>query len=278
MWNCRVQSVRNGSGLWCYAASPLEVEVQLPIRTLQVVWRVTAVRCIAADCGRFEDSSVPEIPDNGDVAATSTANRGEYVRRGQRLEYFTIAYNSLEGAASIIAGLLAGSVSLVGFGLDSIIEVASGAALLWRLHYDMDSSRREQVERTALRAVGACFIARALYILYESISTLIRRVPPERSIAGIVIASASLIVMPLLARAKRRVAHQIGSGAMHTDSKQADFCAYLSGILLGGLLLNAFLGWWWMDPIAGLVMVPVIAREGVDGLRAKACCGCCAHD
>jgi divalent metal cation (Fe/Co/Zn/Cd) transporter len=219
-----------------------------------------------------------EISDNGGVAATSTVNREQYVRRGQRLEYFTIAYNSLEGAASIVAGVLAGSVSLVGFGLDSMIEVASGAALLWRLHYDMDTSRREQVERTALRTIGACFIALALYILYESSSTLIRQVPPERSIAGIVIASASVIVMPLLARAKRRAARQIGSGAMHADSKQADFCAYLCGILLGGLLLNVFLGWWWMDPIAGLVMVPIIAKEGVGGLRAKACCGCCAHN
>lgn len=159
-----------------------------------------------------------------------------------------------------------------------MIEVASGAALLWRLHYDMDSSRREQVERTALRTVGACFIALALYIVYESGSTLIRHVPPERSIPGIVIASASVIVMPLLARAKRRVSRQIGSGAMHADSKQADFCAYLSGILLGGLLLNAFLGWWWMDPVAGLVMVPIIAKEGVAGLRAKVCSGCCAHN
>ena len=217
-------------------------------------------------------------PDNRDVTATSTANRGQYVRRGRRLEYFTIAYNSLEGAASIIAGLLAGSVSLVGFGLDSMIEVASGAALLWRLHHDMDTSRREQAERTALRAVGACFIALALYIVYESSSTLIRHVPPERSIAGIVIASASVIVMPLLARAKRRVGRQIGSGAMHADSKQADFCAYLCGILLGGLLLNAFLGWWWMDPVAGLVMVPIIAKEGIAGLRAKACCDDCRID
>ena len=189
-----------------------------------------------------------EISHNRDVAATSAANRGEHVRRGQRLEYFTVAYNSLEGAASMVAGVLAGSVSLVGFGLDSLIEVASGAALLWRLHYDLDTSRREQVERTAFRTVRACFIALALYILYESSSTLIRHVPPERSIAGIVIASISVIVMPLLARAKRRVARQIGSGAMHADSKQADFCTYLSAILLGGLLLNAFFGWWWMDP------------------------------
>jgi divalent metal cation (Fe/Co/Zn/Cd) transporter len=209
------------------------------------------------------------------VRATGTANREVYVRRGERLEYFTIGYNTLEGVTSIVAGLIARSVSLVGFGLDSIIEVTSGAALLWRLHHDLDLSRREQVERTALRTVGACFIALALYILYESGSMLIRHVPPKRSIFGIVIAAISVIVMPLLARAKRRVARQIGSGAMHADSKQADFCSYLSATLLGGLLLNAMLGWWWMDPAAGLVMVPIIGKEGIDGLRAETCCDRC---
>ena len=209
------------------------------------------------------------------MEAAITANRQEYVSHGQRLEYFTIGYNSLEGVTSIVAGLLAGSVSLIGFGLDSLIEVTSGAVLLWRLRHDLDVSRREQAERTALRTVGACFIALALYVLYESSSMLIRHVPPGRSIAGIAIASISLIVMPLLARAKRRVASQIGSGAMHADSKQADFCTYLSGILLGGLLLNALFGWWWMDPAAGLVMVPIIGKEGMDGLRAEACCDRC---
>ena len=209
------------------------------------------------------------------MRATGTANRDVYVRRGQRLEYFTIGYNTLEGVTSIVAGLIARSVSLVGFGLDSLIEVTSGAALLWRLHHDLDLSRREQVERAALRTVGACFIALALYILYESGSMLIRHVPPKRSIFGIVIAAISVIVMPLLARAKRRVARQIGSGAMHADSKQADFCSYLSATLLGGLLLNAMLGWWWMDPAAGLVMVPIIGKEGIDGLRAETCCDRC---
>ena len=209
------------------------------------------------------------------MRATGTANREVYVRRGERLEYFTIGYNTLEGVTSIVAGLIARSVSLVGFGLDSIIEVTSGAALLWRLHHDLDLSRREQVERAALRTVGACFIALALYILYESGSMLIRHVPPKRSIFGIVIAAISVIVMPLLARAKRRVARQIGSGAMHADSKQADFCSYLSATLLGGLLLNAMLGWWWMDPAAGLVMVPIIGKEGIDGLRAETCCDRC---
>lgn len=209
------------------------------------------------------------------MRATGTANREVYVRRGERLEYFTIGYNTLEGVTSIVAGLIARSVSLVGFGLDSVIEVTSGAALLWRLHHDLDLSRREQVERVALRTVGACFIALALYILYESGSMLIRHVPPKRSIFGIVIAAISVIVMPLLARAKRRVARQIGSGAMHADSKQADFCSYLSATLLGGLLLNAMLGWWWMDPAAGLVMVPIIGKEGIDGLRAETCCDRC---
>jgi divalent metal cation (Fe/Co/Zn/Cd) transporter len=191
------------------------------------------------------------------------------------LEYSTFVYNSLEGVISIVAGLIAGSVSLVGFGLDSLIEVTSGAALVWRPHHDLNVARREQVERTALRTVRACFIALAMYILYESSSMLVRHVSPERSIAGIVIASISVIVMPLLARAKRQVAVQIGSRAMHADSKQADFCSYLSAILLGGLLLNALFGWWWMDPAAGLAMVPIIMKEGMDGLRAEACCDRC---
>jgi divalent metal cation (Fe/Co/Zn/Cd) transporter len=205
----------------------------------------------------------------------ATLSRPDLVRRGQRLEYITIAYNSLEGVVSIVAGLIAGSVSLLGFGLDSAIEVASGAALLWRLHHDLNPYRREEVERTTLRIVGWCFMALAAYIAYESGSTLIRQEAPERSIPGILIAAVSVVLMPMLARAKRRIAAGIGSGAMHADSRQTDFCTYLSAILLGGLLLNAVFGWWWADPIAGLVMVPITANEGVEGLRGKVCCGGC---
>jgi len=209
-----------------------------------------------------------------DAAAPS---RLSLVQRGRRLEHFTIAYNSLEGLVSIVAGAVAGSVSLVGFGLDSLIEVTSGAALLWRLHHGLDHSRREQVERTTLRVVGGCFVALALYILYESGSALVGHEAPERSIPGIIVAAISVVVMPLLARSKRRVATGIGSGAMSADSRQADFCTYLSAILLFGLLLNAVAGWWWADPVAGLVMVPIIANEGVNGLRGEACCQdrCC---
>ncbi len=206
-----------------------------------------------------------------------TAGRGELVRRGQRLEYFTIGYNSLEGLISIVAGAIAGSVSLIGFGLDSLIEVTSGAALLWRLHHDLDPHRREHVERITLRIVGACFVALALYVLYESGSALIHHEAPERSIPGIIVAAVSVVVMPVLARAKRRVAAGIGSEAMRADSRQTDFCTYLSAILLVGLLLNAVAGWWWADPVAGLVMVPIIAKEGVDGLRGKACCDDCGR-
>ena len=128
--------------------------------------------------------------DNGCMAIASPT-RHNLVHRGQQLEYFTIAYNSAEGLVSIVAGIVAGSVSLVGFGLDSLIEVTSGAALLWRLHHDLDHSGREQVERTTLRIVGASFIALALYIFYESGSTLIGHQIPERSIPGIIVASVS---------------------------------------------------------------------------------------
>jgi divalent metal cation (Fe/Co/Zn/Cd) transporter len=203
--------------------------------------------------------------------------RENQVRRGRKLEYFTIVYNSLEGLISIIAGLIAGSVSLIGFGIDSAIEVTSGAALLWRLNHEFNPKRRESAERVTLKVVGFCFIVLAIYILYDSISILIRHEVPERSIPGIVLATVSVVVMPLLARSKRQVAATISSAAMQADSRQTDFCTYLSAILLCGLLLNALLGWWWADPIAALVMVPIIANEGIGSLKGKSCsdeCGC----
>jgi len=209
------------------------------------------------------------------VATSSTPSRQQLVRRGQRLEYFTIGYNSLEGLISLVAGSIAGSVSLIGFGLDSVIEVTSGAALLWRLHHDLNPSRREQVERTTVRIEGWCFMALALYIFYESCSALIGREIPERSIPGILVAAVSVVVMPLLARAKRRVAAGIGSAALQADSRQTDFCTCLSAILLAGLVLHAAAGWWWADPVAGMAMVPIIAKEGINGLRGKTCCDDC---
>lgn len=209
--------------------------------------------------------------------STTTINRGdgrdEHLRRGRLLEYVTIGWNLLEGVIAVGSGLVAGSAALVGFGVDSFIESLSGGALLWRLRSDEDSERRERI---ALKIVGVSFIVLAAYVAYDAASSLIRREPPEASYVGITLAAISLVVMPLLARAKRRVAAGLGSRALEADSRQTDICAYLSAILLGGLLLNALLGWWWADPVAALVMLPIIAKEGVEALRGETCCddGC----
>jgi divalent metal cation (Fe/Co/Zn/Cd) transporter len=199
-------------------------------------------------------------------------DRRVIIERGKRLEYFTIAWNSLEGVVALVAGAFAGSISLVGFGIDSFIEVTSGVTLLWRMSVDADLSSRERNEKLSLRIAGMCFLALAVYVAYESVSDLLRKKPPEHSIPGIVLACVSLIVMPLLARAKKKIGKALGSAAMHADARQTDFCVYLSAILLLGLLLNAGLGWWWADPIAALVMVPIISKEGIDGMKARACC------
>jgi divalent metal cation (Fe/Co/Zn/Cd) transporter len=207
-----------------------------------------------------------------EVVITGKSNRAELIKRGRYLEYFTIGYNSLEGLIAVVAGLVAGSIALVGFGFDSLIEVTSGAALLWRLNADVDEARRERVEAISLRIVGACFVVLAIYVTYNSVKSLIRREAPRESIVGIVLAAVSLIIMPLLVRAKRKVARGINNGALMADSKQTELCTYLSAILLGGLLMNALLGWWWADPVAALIMVPIIVKEGIEGLRGHNCC------
>lgn len=205
--------------------------------------------------------------------STTTINqadgRAEHLRRGRLLEYLTIGWNMLEGVVAVGSGLVAGSAALVGFGVDSFIESLSGGALLWRLRSDEDSERRERV---ALKLVGVSFLALAAYIAYDAASSLVRHEPPEASYVGIALAALSLVLMPLLARAKRRVAAGLNSRALLADSRQTDICAYLSAILLGGLILNALLGWWWADPVAALVMVPIISKEGVGALRGETCC------
>ncbi|MGB8509594.1 MAG: cation transporter [Pyrinomonadaceae bacterium] len=198
-------------------------------------------------------------------------SRAASIKRGRILEYLTIGWNTLEAVAAIGAGLLAGSIALVGFGIDSVIESSSGAILLWRLR---DDERGEQRERLALKLVGIGFLLLAAYVAFDAIKSLIMRESPEVSYLGIGIAALSLVVMPLLARAKRRVAASLNSRAMKADSRQTDLCAYLSAILLGGLLLNAIFGWWWADPVAGLVMTPIIAKEGVEALRGEKCDDC----
>jgi divalent metal cation (Fe/Co/Zn/Cd) transporter len=156
--------------------------------------------------------------------------------------------------------------------VDSFIEVTSGAALLWRMAAETDHCQRERREARTLKIVGTSFLALAAYVGIDAAWNLWTRSPASPSTAGILLAAASLVAMPLLSRAKRRVARGLGSGAMHADARQAEFCTYLSAILLGGLLLNALFGWWWVDSIAALMMTPISAQEGIDGLRGRACC------
>ena len=208
------------------------------------------------------------------IMAEQSARRA-LVSRGSALSYVTLAYNVCEGIASLVAGTLAGSIALVGFGIDSLIEVTSSGAALWRLRADVDPARRERVERASLRVIGACFLALAAYVLVDASLALWHHDVPERSIIGIVIAALSVIVMPILARAKRRVAIALDSRALRADASQTDLCMYLSVIVLGGLALNAVLGWWWADPVAAIAMTPIIAREGIEGLRAEDSCDSC---
>jgi divalent metal cation (Fe/Co/Zn/Cd) transporter len=212
------------------------------------------------------------------ITSATISDRTALVARGRRLEYLTIAWNTFEAAVALGSGIAAGSIALVGFGLDSVIETLSAAILLWRFRRDDHAAQREAAERTARRLVGAGFLLLAAYVASESIRSLWMRERPEHSLPGILIAVAAVMVMPMLGRAKRRIAAQLKSGALRSDSRQADFCAYLSAILLVGLLLHWWLGWWWADPAAALVMVPIIAREGVQGLRGEQCDDCaCGH-
>lgn len=203
-----------------------------------------------------------------------SSGRAAHIRRGKLLEYVTVGYNSIEGIIAVGSGVVAGSIALVGFGFDSFIECISGLALLWRLYGDAEETRRERLERRALRIVGASFMVLAAYVGYDAITSLMRHEPPDESRVGIALAAVSLVVMPLLVRAKRRVAQAIGSAALAADAAQTQICTYLSAILLGGLLLNATLGWWWADPAAALVMLPIIIKEGVEAFRGEHCDDC----
>jgi divalent metal cation (Fe/Co/Zn/Cd) transporter len=199
-------------------------------------------------------------------------SRSALVVSGKHLEYFTIVWHLLEGGISLAAGLVSGSLSLVGFGVDSLIELASAVAVWWRMTVDHKVEHRERNEKLTLRLIGGSFIALAGYLIFESVASVVDRKAPEPSVPGIVIAVLSLIVMPLLSRAKRNLAARLGSPAMKADATQADFCAYLSAILLAGLLLNLRFGWWWADPLAALIMAVIIGNEGIKTSMGDPCC------
>lgn len=196
----------------------------------------------------------------------------QWHRQGRRLEFFTLGWNFFEAGVAISAAVLAGSAALLGFGLDSLIESLSAAVLLWRLNHDDERGRAR--EKLAQRLVGVSLLLLAALVGWEAAEQLFTGEAPAVSYVGIALAVASVLIMPLLARAKRRVAIEIRSDALHADSRQTDICAYLSAILLVGLGLNAAFGWWWADSIAALAMLPIIGWEGVNALRNKSCCGC----
>jgi divalent metal cation (Fe/Co/Zn/Cd) transporter len=203
-----------------------------------------------------------------DTAPRALSHQRETLRgKAIGLEYFTIAWNALEAAVALLAGTWAGSIALVGFGLDSIMESISGATLLWRLRQRGDFD--EAAESRALRIVGLTFFALASYVSYESIRDLWLRRAPEESLLGIVLAAVSLVVMPLLGRAKRRLARELASRALAADGMETYLCSTLSLTLLLGLALNAVWGWWWADPVAALAMVGFMIREGIHTLRGN---------
>jgi divalent metal cation (Fe/Co/Zn/Cd) transporter len=208
------------------------------------------------------------------MTTATLIDRPALVRRGLLLNWLTLGYNTVEAVVSIAAGLVAGSVALLGFGVDSGIEVTASVAAQWRLRVDVDPKQRERVERLTRRIIGGSFLALAVYVVVDSLTTLWKREAPAASRVGLVILVLSVVVMPVLARAKRRVALALESRALEADAAQTSLCAYLSVIALAGVGLNAALGWWWADPVAALLMVPIIAKEGIEGLRGVSDCDC----
>ncbi len=187
------------------------------------------------------------------------------LRQGIALEALTVGYNALEGLVAIAAGIAAGSVALTVFGIDSVIEVTSGALLWWRLRAELGlAPLGPTVERRAARGAGFLLLALGVYIVTDSARVLVTGSRPESSLIGIVLMGLSLIVMPLLAREKLRVAASLGSRALRADAHETIVCAWLSATTLLGLCLNAVFGWWWADPVAALAMLPLIVREGLE--------------
>ncbi len=184
-------------------------------------------------------------------------------------EYFTVGWNVIEGIIAIAAGVIAGSIALVGFGLDSYIEVASGLVLIWRLRkHGLDNEEEEEAaEKKAVLFVGVTFFLLAAYVIYESGRKLLFQEHPRESLVGIILAFVSLIVMPLLAVYKKKIAAEINSRALRADALETLACSYLSFTLLLGLGANALFGWWWADPIAALAMVYFLLKEGKEAIR-----------
>ena len=199
-----------------------------------------------------------------------TSHRREALgRRAQLLAGASVAYNAVEAIVAISAGVAASSIALIGFGLDSIVEMGSALVILWQFRHRMPEAR----ERTALRIIAVSFFALAAYVAFESVRSLLTHEAADASTLGIAVAAVSLVVMPVLSWAQRRTGRQLGSPTVVADSKQTLLCTYLSAVLLVGLLLNSLLGWWWADPLVGLVVAALAVREGLEAWRGETC-GC----
>lgn len=209
-------------------------------------------------------------------SAADAQTREHAVRRSRQLNAATIAWNLLEGVVAVWAGVLAGSVSLVGFGFDSAIEVSAALVLAWRLHQERSGGCMQEADRRATRLIAVSFLLLGSYVAVEASRDLLSSARPEASATGIVMAAFSLVVMPVLARAKRKLAPILGSAAAVADAKQTNLCALLSAVLLVGLVANAALGWWWADPVAGLGIAGLAIAEGRRTWRAESledtCC------
>jgi len=204
------------------------------------------------------------------VTAPTPARRAVLARRSLWLAYASAGYNLLEGLVAVAAGAVASSSALIGFGLDSFVEVSSAAVIIWQFRSRVPESK----ERLALRLIGASFFALAAWVTVDSVRSLLGGGEAEASPAGIGLAVASLVVMPLLVWMKRRTGRELGSATVMADSVQTMLCTYLSAVLLVGLVLNAAFGWSWADPVAALVIAGVAVREGVEAWRGERCDDC----
>ncbi len=226
----------------------------------------------------MDSTSAPPTAARSLAPGVALAPEAAAARAGLWLVVATMAYNGLEAIVALWAGAAAASIALVGFGLDSVIELSAASVLLWRLWTEARAAARATIEareRLVHRFVGATFLALALYVVAQAGLSLWRKDAAEESFAGIVLAIASLIIMPAVAWGKLRVADKIGSAALRAEAKETLACSYLSLVLLVGLVANAAAQWWWADPLAALLMVPWLVKEGREGVRGHA--ECCAH-
>ncbi len=203
--------------------------------------------------------------------ALSPERRAGLTRTVRLLVAATITYNVVEAVVALVAGTIASSSALVGFGLDSVVEVSSAAAVAWQFSA-RDTAVREAREHRALRIIALAFFALAAFVTVDAVRALLSGAAPAHSTVGIVLAAVSLLVMPVLSAAQRRAGRQLGSASAVADSKQTLLCTYLSAVLLVGLLANSLLGWSWADPIAALVIAAIAVREGQRAWRGEGCC------